>query len=464
MDGVSRTRHPVGYVWADPEDEPDNQGGPMSDEDDSERVIIVGAGIAGLVCAIELERAGRRVLLLERESTVGGRVRTERRDGFVLDRGFQVLFTAYPVLGSYLEEAALNLRPFVPAARIALPTGTSIIGDAIRDPSVLAETILSAQVGIGDIWRLLKLRRQAVKLSVDAIFSSPFANTGTLDFLKQRGFSRDAIERFFVPFYGGILLDRELATSAAVLLFTFKMFAEAPTALPAAGMVAIPEQLRSRLKVAEVRTGTEVTSILVEGNRAAGVKSADGDLFRARDVVLAAESPVSAALGARAGVTLGVPQGALGCATVYLASRDNLLPGQAVNLNGAQGAIISHAVTVSDVAPEYAPAGEHLIAMTAVGDAATRDDAALVRHAIAELAMMRRASIPSPPRALAIVRVPYSQFVHPPGYFERRPGPATSLPGLWLSGEALHSSSLEGAAIGGRTTARAISTAAPGGG
>ena len=429
----------------------------MSDADDNERVIVVGAGVAGLVCAIELERAGRRVLLLEQESTVGGRVRTVRRDDFLMDRGFQVLFAGYPVLGGYLDARALSLHPFVPTVRIALPTGTSIIGDAIRDPSVLAETILSAQVGIGDIWRLLRLRRLATTRSIDEIFASPYADVSTIEFLRQRGFSRDAIERFFVPFYGGILLDRSLTTSAAVLLFTFKMFAEAPTALPAAGMAAIPLQLRSRLRVADVRTDTRVTSIHVEQNRAAGVIVAGGELVRGRDVVLATDSPVSAALAKHAGVTLNVPAGVLGCATVYLASRDNLLPGRAVTLNGAQGAVISHAITVSEVAPEYAPAGEHLIAMTAVGDAATRDDSALKRHAIAELAMMRRASIPSAPRVLDVVRVPYSQFEHPPGYFSRRPGATTTLAGLWLTGEALHSSSLEGAAIGGRTTAHAIS-------
>ena len=70
-------------------------------------IIIVGAGVAGLVCAIEIHRGGRPVLVLDAASEVGGRVRSTTRDGLVFDYGFQVLFTAYPTLRSYLDLDAL---------------------------------------------------------------------------------------------------------------------------------------------------------------------------------------------------------------------------------------------------------------------------------------------------------------------------------------------------------------------
>ena len=61
------------------------------------RVIIVGAGLAGLTCARVLAESGAAVTLFEASDGVGGRVRTDTVDGFLLDRGFQVYFTAYPI-------------------------------------------------------------------------------------------------------------------------------------------------------------------------------------------------------------------------------------------------------------------------------------------------------------------------------------------------------------------------------
>src|SRR5919202_2856871 len=66
----------------------------MSDVD----VLIVGAGCAGLAAAIRLVAAGRTVRVLEASDAPGGRMRSDRVDGFTVDRGFQVLNTAYPEL------------------------------------------------------------------------------------------------------------------------------------------------------------------------------------------------------------------------------------------------------------------------------------------------------------------------------------------------------------------------------
>ena len=63
-------------------------------------VVIVGAGLAGLVCAQDLTRAGVHCRVLEASDGVGGRVRTDRVGGFLLDRGFQVVLTGYPRCGT----------------------------------------------------------------------------------------------------------------------------------------------------------------------------------------------------------------------------------------------------------------------------------------------------------------------------------------------------------------------------
>jgi phytoene dehydrogenase-like protein len=428
-----------------------------------QRTVVVGGGISGLVCALELERGGHEVILLEREDAVGGRVRTSVEGGFTLDEGFQVLFTAYPVLCSYLDLGALDLRYFLPAARLVVsgPRGaaqTSLIGDAVQSPSLLLDTIAARHVSAADKVRLLALRFLATSLSVDDCFSPRYSGTSTRDFLLRRGLSRDVVDRFFAPFYGGILLDRSLATCASILLFTFKMLAEGRTAVPAAGMRAIPEQLAARLAPSTVRTDAAVVALDVVADRARGVRLESGERIEADDVVLAADPPVTASLAATAGVRLQMPRGALRCTTLYYAASEPPLPGQALWLNAARNATVSHAVTISEVAPEYAPSGRHLLVATAVGKAADLDDRTLLDNAARELHFMRGSALP-PVELLHVCRVAYAQYPQPPHFREHRPSIATPIAGLWVGGEALHSSSLDGAARGGRDAARAILSA-----
>ena len=120
-------------------------------------------------------------------------------------------------------------------------------------------------------------------------------------------------------------------------------------------------------------------------------------------------------------------------------------------------------MTITDVAPEYAPRGVSLIAASAVGEAANRTDAELEAAARRELAAMSGAAGDSGAEAktaalsrVAVWRVPYAQFAQPPGWREHRPTIACGIPGLWRASEVLHSSSLEGAARGGQDAARAV--------
>ncbi len=421
-------------------------------------VIIVGAGIAGLVCAIELHRAGRPVVILEAAADVGGRVRSSLIDGVVIDHGFQVLFTAYPTLGTYLDLDALMLRRFLPAARIVRDGHVSLIGDALRDPALLLDTVLARAVSFGDKLRLLALRRFAQQLSIDDCFGARYAGVSTREFLESRGFGGAVIDGFFAPFYGGILLDRTLSTSASILLFTFKMLAEGSTAVPAHGMGAISAQLAAQLPRGSVRIGVGVRGIDVRDGRACGVSLDDGSRFDAADVVIATEPPAAALLARTAGITLAVPEGARGCTTLYYTAARSPLPGKALWLNAEPSAVISHAVTLTDVAPEYAK-GMHLIAATALGEGANLPDELLDDVARREIAMMAAASGDTAHTSLtrlAIWRVPYAQFAQPPGWREQRPTIACGLPGLWRASEVLHSSSLEGAARGGQSAARAL--------
>ena len=420
-------------------------------------IVIVGAGVAGLVAAIELQRAGRAIQLLDAAPEVGGRVRTTVQDGLVIDHGFQVLFTAYPTLRRYLDVDRLALRKFLPAARIARDGQVSLIGDALADPGVLLDTIFARAIGVGDKLRLLALRRFARQLSIDDCFAARFASISTRDFLTARGFGAAVIDGFFAPFYGGILLDRTLATSASILLFTFKMLADGDTVVPAGGIGALTQQMAERLTPGTVRTGVVVRSLVVTNGYVTGVRLHDDTVLDAAQVVLATDAPAAAALALTAGVTLPEPVGARGCTTLFYTARQTPIPGKALWLNANADAVVSHAVTLTDVAPEYARDGRTLIAATAVGPAADLDDATLDAATRRDLSRMGRASAEQAGlERVALWRVPYSQFEQAPGWREHRPSIACGIPGLWRASETLHSSSLEGAARGGEMAARAI--------
>jgi phytoene dehydrogenase-like protein len=421
-------------------------------------VLVIGAGIAGLVAAIDLHRAGRAVQVLEAAPEPGGRVRTTVRDGFRLDHGFQVLFTAYPVLNAYLDHAALDLCPFQPAARLVRDHGRpALVGDALADSSLLFPTLTSAALPWRDLWRMAQLRRVATNLSVEECFAPRFAGVSTRDFLRAWGFTPRTIDTFFAPFYGGILLDRSLATRASVLLFTFKMLAEGRTAVPAEGMGAIPRQLAAQLPPGALQCDTAVRAVQVEGGVARGVVLDDGTVRDASAVVLATDLLAAHALADTARVSLTEPRAVLGCTTLYYRCERAPLPGRALWLNARRDATVSHAITITEVAPSYAPAGRHLVSATVLGEAATRDDDALDRAVRSDLARMAPGSEPLALEHLATWRVPLAQFVQPVVRGDAAaPTPRTTLAGLVRASEVLHSSSLDGAARGGRLAAEAL--------
>lgn len=420
-------------------------------------VIVVGGGLAGLLCARTLTRAGHDVTLFERESEVGGRVRTTVRDGFRLDHGFQVLFTSYPTLSAALDMPALKLCEFRPAARITDGGAESaLIGDALADLSLLWPTLTASQLTLADKLRLLRLRYFATSLSFDDCFAPRFDAIPTREFLRKRRFSASAINNFFAPFYGGILLDRSLESSASIMLYTFKMLAEGRTAVPAAGMGAIPAQIAASLPRGTVKTGQRVIRLLRDPAGVNGAILDSGETIGGSCVVLACEPPAIASLAMTAQVHVAVPDASLGCTTVYLRSVEPLLDGDALWLNAAPAGTVSHAITLSNVAPSYAPPNACLTAATMLGASAVLDDVDLIPRVRADLFAMAGKSECASAELLAIWRVPYSQYAQPPGSTKRRVAVETVTRGLFIASEMGHTSSLEGAARGGIAAAEAV--------
>jgi protoporphyrinogen oxidase len=223
------------------------------------KIHIIGAGISGLIAATVLEKNGFHPVIIEATDRVGGRVKTDIIDGYQLDHGFQVLLTAYPAARKYLDFESLYLQKFLPGASIFKSGNQKVLGDPLRDISLLFSTIVSGIGTFSDKLKVLKLNTRLKKKTLSEIFSDK--EQSTLSYLKDFGFSDQMITQFFKPFFSGIFLESQLETSSRMFEFVYKMFGEGYAALPKAGIEAIPKQLVQKLKNTTFKFNTEVTSI-----------------------------------------------------------------------------------------------------------------------------------------------------------------------------------------------------------
>ncbi|MEM9821672.1 MAG: NAD(P)/FAD-dependent oxidoreductase [Bacteroidota bacterium] len=223
------------------------------------KIGIIGAGVSGLVSAIELEKAGYAPLVFEKTDRVGGRVKSDEVGGAMFDHGFQVLLTQYPAAKTYLNYERLQLQRFVPGAMIFKNGKRYSIGDPLRDASFFWSAFVGAVGTLSDKLKSLQLSNQVKKRALSSIFAEP--EITTLEYLKNYGFSQQIIDHFFAPFFSGIFLETQLATSCRMFLFVYKMFSEGDATIPAKGMQAIPDQLRNQLQRTEFRFNCEVESI-----------------------------------------------------------------------------------------------------------------------------------------------------------------------------------------------------------
>ncbi|MEL6823350.1 MAG: FAD-dependent oxidoreductase, partial [Calditrichota bacterium] len=245
-------------------------------------VIIIGGGLAGLCCAKKLHDNNISFQILEASDRVGGRVRTDEVGGFLLDRGFQVLLTAYPESRSVLDYKELELKSFYPGSLVRSKGRFIKIADPFRNPLDGLKTLFADIGSIGDKLRIAKLRQQVMNTSLKDIFQRPEVTTE--QYLKNFGFSDTIIERFFRPFFGGVYLESELYSSSRMFEFIFRMFSQGDTAIPAGGMEAIPKQLAAGLPMNSIRTNTRVVNIS-EGS----IQLESGESIPAERIVIATD-------------------------------------------------------------------------------------------------------------------------------------------------------------------------------
>jgi len=403
-------------------------------------VVIVGAGLAGLACAQDLTRAGVECTLLEASDGVGGRVRTDVVDGFLLDRGFQILLTAYPEVHERLDLDALEVRRFEPGAMVRVRSGFHRVGDPLRRPLQMPQT-LTAPIGtLADKLRVLRLVLDVRTHSVGQLLRRP--DTTTAERLVGAGFSERIIESFWQPLFAGIQLDPGLEVSSRRFDTILRMLAIGSTGVPRRGMGAIPAQLAATLPEEVVRLGAHVTG--VEGS---GVVLEDGERVAARAVVVATEGPAAHQL-----LGTGVPDpGSRAAACCWFSTPDAPIAGPVLVLDGDASGPLKNLAVMSEVAPSYAPPGRALVAAAVPGpDALDPTITSRVRSQLAAWFGSETADW----QHLRTDVIPHGQPMQVPPFAPKR---RVSLgDGVFVCGDHRDTASIQGAMFSGGRTASAV--------
>ena len=402
-------------------------------------VVVVGAGLAGLRCAQALAAAGREVVVLEASDRVGGRIRTDRVDGFLVDRGFQLLNPAYPAVRRWVDADALGLQPFGAGVAARADDGLSVLGHPLREPALLPQTLRAVarrprEVAALARWAAPLLRPRPGTSLTEVLESRADVDRRTaLDGAHVDGLLRRVVDRFFA----GVLLEDDGSTADRFALLLTWMFVRGVPALPREGMSALPAQLAATLGD-RVHLGTEVRAVT-------GTSVTTGDAtWSARQVVVATGAPEAA------GLTDAPVPATKGVVTTWWAAPEapdtDLLHVDARRI--PTGALVNAAV-VSRAAPSYAPPGRHLVEGSALmGAGRDTDEPSMRRHAGDLLG-----TDPTGWEVVARHEVPDALPAQPAPYSAERP---VRVGDLVVCGDHRDTGSIQGALVSGQRAADAV--------
>ena len=402
-------------------------------------VVIVGGGLAGLAAARRLDRAGVDWLLVEATDRLGGRVATDLVDGWRLDRGFQVLNTAYPRMPALVDLDALDLRYFTPGVLVRRGGTLHRLDNPLRDPLTAPQTLSSGVGSLGDRLKFAALATRCATVAPGKLLEAP--ETTAEEMLRRAGLSYRIIEEFLRPFLSGVFGERALDTSSHVLAMTLRSMARGRIGVPAAGMAALPAAVAGPLPFPQLLVGARTLSI------GPGLVVTEGGELRARAIIVATDPTTAARLLPM------LPRPEMNALTTfYFGAQKAPLDEPTILLDGDRRELVANTVVMSNAAPEYAPAGKSLIAASVVGvPAPSGASEAVIRTELARMYGTRTddwelLDVVVLPGALPAARAPQHRLRKPVELGE----------GLFVAGDHRDSPSIQGALAGGWRTAGAV--------
>jgi phytoene dehydrogenase-like protein len=345
-------------------------------------VIVVGAGLAGLRCAIRLTELGHRVTVLEAATHVGGRIRTDEIDGFRCDHGFQVFNPGYPAVKRWVDVEALAVQHFGSGVLIRREHRLVVLADPVRSPGMVTGSLRSGVLKARELAALLRWIGPTLASPRRTMYDADETLGASLDRSGVNGALRREVLQ---PFLAGVSADSHEATSARLSKLLVRMFALGRPGLPQDGMRALPEQLAAALRA---RGGSvlleERVEDLTRGDDSVTVRTSSQH-YLADAVVVAADPLAACALA-------GLPEPAMkGLVTWWFGADEapHPLPLLAVDgrrLPGRSPGPVWNAAVISNAAPSYAPAGRHLICATTVLDSPDGEaPESAIRHHLGEI-------------------------------------------------------------------------------
>jgi hypothetical protein len=420
----------------------------MSTIPKSSDVVIIGAGLAGLAAARRLVIAGRNVCVIDAGDAPGGRIRTDRVDGLLLDRGFQLYNPSYTEGASVLDLNSLDIQSFSPGIIVSIDGRAYKMADPKREPTWAVDSLLAP---VGKISAKLKFARYALGLVLSKKSSNTY-DQRTDAFLRAK-FGNQLTEQLLRPFLAGVFLEGELATSKRFFDIALKSFISGTPGVPRDGMQAIPTQLAAQLPQESINFGVTATAVAQTM-----VRTDQGDI-RTRSVVIATNARSAAILIP----SLKVPASNSVTTWYHLAdcSGSELTDGKSTlvvdgkKFNGMHNdpsRPLVNTVVMSNNAPSYASENRTLISSSALG----------VHHSV-EAELKVRSHLKS------LYGVPTRGWTHVATYPIPDALPMMNAPhdisqdvrlskGVYLCGDYRQVSSIDGALASGRRAAEALMT------
>jgi protoporphyrinogen oxidase len=312
-------------------------------------IVIIGAGIAGLACAMKLKKNNRNFIIIEQSDRVGGRVGSIKENEYIFDLGFQVYNTEYYKTNSLLNLKELKLKVFKPGASIYNGRRFEILSDPFRDPSTILETFFSGMTTFKDKIKILTLKRA---LSSYCISEDQSEDMTTLKYLKSYGFSNKIINGFFKPFFSGIFLENQLETSSKFFKNVFSNFNKGYAAVPVNGMQAIPDQMVKNLNPHNLLLGNKV----IEAKNPEKIVLENNEIIEAKYMVLTG--------GSNSLVNNHIVE-FNSVRTFYFSSRVKVKHPKYINLF-PYDSLINNIAILSSVSENYSPEGNTLFSITII--------------------------------------------------------------------------------------------------
>jgi len=300
--------------------------------------VVIGGGLAGLSAALTLQEAGEEVELFEASDGVGGRLRSDYVDGFILDRGFQLINSGYPEIKRLSVISEIDFVKSDRTIDVITPFGIQSIGD----PRLHLLQGLRSPLG--------SFREKVAFLTF--MGSRKLQGKNLEEALLEEG-TLNLYHNLLKPFLTGVFLASPDQIDASYGQEIIKSFIVGDSGLPIAGAGVLAEAIAARIE--NIHLNSPITDL---------------EEFKGRPVIVATDHHTATTL-------LGLKSDTSFARSItwYHSIPSGLIPSKRLRVTSTQSPIVN-SIAISNLMPSYAPVNRTLISTTTLEDI----DEALIRE------------------------------------------------------------------------------------